>query len=388
MCVEVRCLDAENYYKTVVSYSSDLTTIEGKIGNQSYQFKIDSKLPSMDFVEAMQQNNKKFKSKFLNKETAAISVWTTPKRTKTYPLARVYDTLSYDGTKITIIPVIVDYGKHGERGKIQPNTVDWMTSIGVYLILGVYVDAEKGKVGRLAKNAGIKTKSSEGKPKFAEGQKFDLKYLQKQIEKIIENKPNIKKWNENQLTTIPNLLENGITHYKRLGKKLDVPLSDFSRLEKKVELWKNDPDQFLADHEKLSKGAQNRETKTGHKLEDVPGEKGKINIDFGESRKLYLTSDSMELDKDKCLVTLLEGKNASSGKLPSENDIKEALIKLMIFKNSDFYFEGKKLEKKLVCYLTGQYDNVEEEFRVKFQSLIDECNANNIELKLNDKIIR
>ena len=151
--------------------------IEGKIGNQSYQFKMDPNLQPMDFVEAMQLNKKRWKSKFLNKETVAISVWTTPKRTKTYPLARVYDTLSYDGTKITIIPVIVNYGKHGEPGKIQPNTVDWMTSIGVYLILGVYVDAEKGKVGRLAKNAGTKTKSSEGKPKFAEGQKFDLKYL-------------------------------------------------------------------------------------------------------------------------------------------------------------------------------------------------------------------
>ena len=32
----------------------------------------------------------------------------------------------------------------------------------------------------------------------------------------------------------------------------------------------------------------------------------------------------MELDKDKCLVTLLEGKNASSGKLPSEKLFKWA----------------------------------------------------------------
>ena len=157
---------------------NDISTIEGKIGNQSYQFKMDSDLQPMDFVEAMQRNQKKWKCKFLNKETVAISVWTTPKRTKTYPLARVYDTLSYDGTKITIIPVLTDYGKHGERGKIQPSTVDWMTSVGVYLILGVYIDAKKAKVGGLAKNANAKTKSSEGKPKFAKGQRFDLKYLQ------------------------------------------------------------------------------------------------------------------------------------------------------------------------------------------------------------------
>ena len=361
-------------------------TIEGKIGNQSYQFKIDSKLSSMDFVEAMRKPRKVFKSKFLNKEVA-ISVWTTPKRSKTYPLGRVYDTLSYHGIKITIIPVMVDYGKNGERGRIQPNTVDWMTSVGVYLILGVYVDAEKGKVGKLAKNAGAKTKSSEGKPKFAKGQKFNLKHLQKQIEKIIKNKPDIKIWNENQFTTIPNLLENAINNYKRLGEELDIPLSDFSRLEKKIRLWKNDLEQFLADCECLSKRAQNSEIRADHKLENITGAKGKINIDFGESRKLYLTADSIDLDNDKCLVTILEGKNASSEKFPKLNDVKDALFKLMIFKNSDFYFDGKKFEKKLVCYLTGQYDNVEKEFRVEFQSLIDECYANNIELKLNGKII-
>jgi len=78
-------------------------TIEGKIGNQSYQFKTDSKLSSMDFVEAMRKPRKVFKSKFLNKEVA-ISVWTTPKRSKTYPLGRVYDTLSFMELKLQSFP--------------------------------------------------------------------------------------------------------------------------------------------------------------------------------------------------------------------------------------------------------------------------------------------
>ena len=123
----------------------------------------------------------------------------------------MYDTLSYDGIKITIIPAMVkDYGKHGERGKIQPNTVDWMTSIGVYLILGLYVNAEKGKKGKLAANAGSKTQSSEGKPKFAQGQKFDVNYLEKSnVRPFIKTKPDIKKWNEKQLEMIPEFLEGG-----------------------------------------------------------------------------------------------------------------------------------------------------------------------------------
>ena len=60
----------------------------------------------------------------------------------------------------------------------------------------------------------------------------------------------------------------------------------------------------------------------------------------------------------------------------------------MIFKNSEFYYEGKAFEKKLVCYLTGQDNNVEEEFREECKLLIDECKANDIELRLNNKIIK
>ena len=38
---------------TKFSENISKNTIEGKIGNQSYQFKIDSKLSSIDFVEAI-----------------------------------------------------------------------------------------------------------------------------------------------------------------------------------------------------------------------------------------------------------------------------------------------------------------------------------------------
>ena len=60
----------------------------------------------------------------------------------------------------------------------------------------------------------------------------------------------------------------------------------------------------------------------------------------------------------------------------------------MIFKNSDFEFEEKELEKKLVCYLTGKQSNVEEEFRSNCKLLIDECSANDIVLVLNRRIIK
>ncbi|MEH2372629.1 hypothetical protein [Nostoc sp.] len=47
----------------------------------------------------------------------AYSKWVSPKRTRSYPFARIYNT--YNSSKvITIIPVIKDEGKDGDIDKI------------------------------------------------------------------------------------------------------------------------------------------------------------------------------------------------------------------------------------------------------------------------------
>jgi hypothetical protein len=48
----------------------------------------------------------------------AYSQWVSPKRTRSYPFARIYNT--YNSSKvITIIPVIKDEGSDGDRDRIQ-----------------------------------------------------------------------------------------------------------------------------------------------------------------------------------------------------------------------------------------------------------------------------
>jgi hypothetical protein len=48
----------------------------------------------------------------------AISKWVSPKRTRSYPYERVYNTLS-GAKKITIIPIVKDEGFEGDRDFIQ-----------------------------------------------------------------------------------------------------------------------------------------------------------------------------------------------------------------------------------------------------------------------------
>ena len=44
----------------------------------------------------------------------AISKWVSPKRTRSYPFERVYNTLSVS-KKVTVIPIIKDEGLKGDR---------------------------------------------------------------------------------------------------------------------------------------------------------------------------------------------------------------------------------------------------------------------------------
>lgn len=50
----------------------------------------------------------------------AISKWISPKHTRSYPYARVYDTFSRDSNKVVmIIPLIKDEGINGDRDYLQ-----------------------------------------------------------------------------------------------------------------------------------------------------------------------------------------------------------------------------------------------------------------------------
>ena len=76
-----------------------------------------------------------------NTNKIAISWWVSAKRTRSYPYARVYNTLSFSGKKITIIPIFKDEGKDGDRDFLQWDTISLMSLLGVYVIISYYVDA-------------------------------------------------------------------------------------------------------------------------------------------------------------------------------------------------------------------------------------------------------
>jgi hypothetical protein len=64
----------------------------------------------------------------------AYSQWVSPKRTRSYPFARIYNTYHLP-KRITIIPIIKDEGSDGDRDRIQYSTIYWMNLLNIYIVL-------------------------------------------------------------------------------------------------------------------------------------------------------------------------------------------------------------------------------------------------------------
>jgi hypothetical protein len=72
----------------------------------------------------------------------AISKWVSPKRTRSYPYERVYNTLN-SPLKITVIPIIKDEGFDGDRDFLQWDTVSLMSLLNIFVIFAYYDKATK-----------------------------------------------------------------------------------------------------------------------------------------------------------------------------------------------------------------------------------------------------
>lgn len=63
----------------------------------------------------------------------AFSRWTSPKRTRTYPFAKIYNTYHLNSKKVTVIPVIKDEGAGTDNNdRINFITLSWMNLLNVY----------------------------------------------------------------------------------------------------------------------------------------------------------------------------------------------------------------------------------------------------------------
>ena len=154
--------------------------IIAKLENLKFTLTLLSKLKEFnihDFISGKLARTASYVLNYKN-NSFGISQWVSPKRTRSYPYARVYDTMSKQ-IRVTIIPFIKDEGFDGDRDFIQWDTVSLMSLLNVYALLGYYQEAEKS-------------------PKYENkitNQILDYQYLKEQLDRLINYKSSALHWN-------------------------------------------------------------------------------------------------------------------------------------------------------------------------------------------------
>lgn len=268
------------------------------------------------------------------KHSFAISKWVSPKRTRSYPYERVYNTLNIS-KKITVIPIVKDEGAAGDRDFIQWDTVSLMSLLDVFVIFAYYNNADK---------SGSKITK----------QQFDNKYVLAKIKEIEQYHSSALHWNLNELNTnLYSIIEKVKSCYTEIEKFTGVKLHGFSGLESFQNKIGNDISAFMKFSRGKAEKAQSREFVTVQPKESLATlSKAKITITNYLGGQYFFTVDEIKLKNEK--LHLVEGKHSARAMLPSKGDIKDGLLKMILYCNlTDTKVDGKKISCEPVLELTS-----------------------------------
>lgn len=265
----------------------------------------------------------------------AISWWVSAKRTRSYPYARVYDTLGFSGKKITIIPVFKDEGKEGDRDFLQWDTISLMSLLGVFVIIAYYNDAER---------------STRYRHKITK-QRFDIDYIREQIKNILSYQSDALHWNLAHIDKVGQIGQKALEAYAKISKKLKVEMHSHKSAEKRISELLKGKDEFMKSSRMLAEKAQKREKLTIQPKEHLEGTKAIITIQNYLGGFYYFTSDEAKIKGND--VFLIEGKHSKNNSLPSLEDIKDGLLKMILFTNlEDVEIDNNKYNPVAVLKLT------------------------------------
>jgi hypothetical protein len=264
----------------------------------------------------------------------AISKWVSPKRTRSYPFARVYNTLN-STKKVTVIPVIKDEGINGDRDFIQWDTISLMSLLDVFVIFAYYESAEKSKQ-KITK------------------QKFNNPYILSKLNEICNYHSSALHWNLNELNNnLHNILDKVKSSYSNIEKLTGVQLHSTTGIDNFKEKIGSDISLFMNFSRGKSLNAQSREVLTNQPKESLSTiSKAKITITNYLGGQYFLTVDEIEITNN--VLKLIESKHSNKSKIPSKNDIKDGLLKMILYSNlADVIINNDRIKCKAILCLTS-----------------------------------
>ena len=254
----------------------------------------------------------------------AFSKWVSPKRTRSYPFARIYNTYHLNTKKVTIIPIIKDEGAGTQNNdRINFITFSWMNLLNIYIILAWYEDAERkpGTTDRIT------------------DQILNAEGVREKLHEVSQYQMTALHWNTTHFEEdFESIYLNAVNGYKKISQEKDVAVHSSKNHLQTLEKFKADDRFSLTCFKEAtlprSYEAAHRESLTTHLLEALEeNAKGTFRISNYLGGQYYLTADEVYWEDDALMIQ--ESKNSSTGKLPSENDIKDGLFKLILFANME-----------------------------------------------------
>ncbi len=293
--------------------------LHATIKNFSYKKYLKEELKTCDFTDINALPSKCLTN--FNDRTFALSKWVSPKRTRSYPYARVYDTFSSSASKITtIIPLIKDEGINGDIDYLQWDTISFMSLLNVYVILAYYDKAE----------------SHPHKSDKITNQQFNNNYIKQQLHKLSNYHQSALHWNLNQLErdNLSKLIDLVKTSYNDIAKELKCTLHNHKNIDTFATKISQTKESFMQFSRTKAQMAQNRESLTIQPKEQIGiGQKSRIIIENYLGGQYFFTIDDVLLHNNT--FYLCESKHSKSALLPSSDDIKDGLLKLMLYNNID-----------------------------------------------------
>lgn len=317
--------------------------------------------------------NGSFLLKIDEENQIAVSWWTSAKRSRTYPYARVYDSLNFQGKKITIIPIYKDEGKRGDRDYLQWDTISSMSLLGVYAIISYYVDAEP--------NPRKEEKITE--------QRFDMEHIKSEIKHLLSYQSDALHWNLSQIDKVGEIGQKALDSYVKISKKLGIEMHSTKFAEKRIQNLLKSKENFMNLSRELAEKAQHRESVTIQPKEKLSGTKATLTIKNYLGGYYYFTCDEVIIDKQN--ICLIEGKHTKDDSIPSLIDIKDGLWKMILFTNlEDVKVDGNKYNPMPILKLTTgsgfKMESLSETQREMLNFLKQESVANNFKIMINKNV--
>jgi hypothetical protein len=313
--------------------------ITGKITGIKYKAFLAENLRVLDIKNF---NISKSTAYFIMKDSNnsfAVSKWVSPKRTRSYPYERVYNTLNVS-KKITIIPIIKDEGADGDRDFLQWDTISLMSLLDVFVIFAYYNKA---------------TRNMDYNNKITDFE-FNNKYIISKIKEVEQYHSSALHWNLNELKkNFHRIIDKSKEMYSRIEKELGVKLHNQKGIDNfKNKIGKN-VEKFMRFSREKAEKAQSREIVTTQPKESLSTlTKAKITITNYLGGQYFFTVDEVFID-DKNIIYLIESKHSKKTILPSKSDIKDGLLKMILYSNlTGVKVEGKNMKSKALLSLTSK----------------------------------